>query len=455
MPSSFSGIGGWKIQDSELRDVSAHFVQDNSGAYVLGTIEGTTNTAEGGQTFIAGIFNSAAQATIFGLFNSANNNGAIFGTQNIATGGMVQGTNNTADDSFVFGYQNSGKKCSFIQGDHNTAFDYSTCYGYNNTANNSAFTHGYANEASGYSFAAGRNISSVNTSLAHGFYSKANNMSLSQGHSNTAIEDSFAQGQQNFASGNSFAQGFKNYSEDHSMTQGRFNSAYYYSQAFGNSNIISGNSTNYGGMAIGHFNKTSSDVAFVIGNGDSNNRSDAFVVDCDGNTSAAGTLAISGINDVGAEINNKLNSADAFTQSSADTLYYPLSNNPSGYLTEITGDFSGNNVSATSVNLKYIFDDGGNYYTSSVVLNAGDLFFQKTNPGTSEGTTNISADNIHLAGGGSTDASMTMKHDKIYIKTQGIQQYVIITPTYVEAKSANNVVSASWYDIISYITAHM
>jgi hypothetical protein len=282
MPSSFSGIGGWKIQDSELRDVSAHFVQDNSGAYVLGTMEGTTNTAEGGQTFIAGIFNSAAQATIFGLFNSANNNGAVFGTQNIALGGMVQGSSNTADDSFVFGYQNSGKKCSFIQGDHNTAFDYSTCYGYNNTANNSAFTHGFANEASGYSFAAGRNISAVNTSLAHGFYSKANNMSLAQGHSNTAIEDSLAQGQQNIASGNSFAQGFSNHSEDHSMTQGRFNSAYYYSQALGNSNIISGNSTNYGGMAIGHFNKTSSDVAFVIGNGGSTNRSDALVVDWDG-----------------------------------------------------------------------------------------------------------------------------------------------------------------------------
>ena len=148
--------------------------------------------------------------------------------------------------------------------------------------------------------------------------------------------------------------------------------------------------------------------------------------------------------------------SDALTQSSADTLYYPLSNNPSGYLTEITGDFSGNNVSATTVNLTYKNDvGGGNYYTSGLNFDAGKIDMYTSNPGTSEGTTNISADNIKLAGGGGTDASITMKHDKIYIKTQGNQQYVIITPTYVEAKSANNVVSASWYDIISYITAHM
>ena len=149
--------------------------------------------------------------------------------------------------------------------------------------------------------------------------------------------------------------------------------------------------------------------------------------------------------------------SDALTQSSADTLYYPLSNNPRGYLTEITGDFSGNNVSATTVNLIYKNDaGGGNYYTSSVKLNAGDLFFQNSNPGTSEGSTDISADNITLVGGGTTDASMTIKHNEIYIKTQGNQQYVRITPTYVEAKASNNLVaSASWYDLISYITAHI
>lgn len=357
MPNSFSGIGGWEIRDASLRNISGHFVQDNSGAYVLGTMEGTSNTAEGGQTFIAGIFNSAAQATTFGTFNSANNYGAVFGSQNIASGGMVQGTSNTADDSFVFGYQNSGKKCSFIQGDHNTAFDYSTCYGYNNTANNSAFAHGFANEASGYSFAAGRNVSAVNTSLAHGFYSKADNMSLSQGHSNTAIENSLAQGQQNFASGNSFAQGFSNHSEDHSMTQGRFNSAYYYSQAFGHNNIMSGE--NSGGMVIGQYNKTSANVAFVIGNGTGDNaRSDAFIVDLNGKASAT-KLATSGIADIESAISGINTVPDSTTADNGKVLTVSSNGTPVWASGGSNIQFSASYDSATET-FSIDFSNGGN-----------------------------------------------------------------------------------------------
>lgn len=58
----------------------------------------------------------------------------------------------------------------------------------------------------------------------------------------------------------------------------------------------------------------------------------------------------SSVSELSTEFGNKLDSSVAastyLTQSSADTLYYPLSNNPSGYLTTISGDFSGNNISA-------------------------------------------------------------------------------------------------------------
>ena len=61
------------------------------------------------------------------------------------------------------------------------------------------------------------------------------------------------------------------------------------------------------------------------------------------------------IDELSGKLDNKLDSSVAtltyITQTSADNLYYPLSNNPNGYLTEIAGDFSGNNVSATSISL--------------------------------------------------------------------------------------------------------
>jgi hypothetical protein len=73
--------------------------------------------------------------------------------------------------------------------------------------------------------------------------------------------------------------------------------------------------------------------------------------------------------------------SDALTQSSADTLYYPLSNNPSGYLTEITGDFSGNNVSATSIQLYNKITEGGYNYTSSVNIKQDSINITYTTPG--------------------------------------------------------------------------
>ena len=61
------------------------------------------------------------------------------------------------------------------------------------------------------------------------------------------------------------------------------------------------------------------------------------------------------IDELSGKLDNKLDSSVAtltyITQTSADTLYYPKTSNPSGYLTEIAGDFSGNNVSAASISL--------------------------------------------------------------------------------------------------------
>lgn len=99
------------------------------------------------------------------------------------------------------------------------------------------------------------------------------------------------------------------------------------------------------------------------------------------------------IDDVSGKLDNKLDSSVAtltyLTQSSADTLYYPLLNNPNGYLTEIVGDFSGNNVSATSISL-------------------------------------------------------------------GSANYVIMDENGITAKKEQSAsISIDWYDLISYVTAHM
>lgn len=121
-------------------------------------------------------------------------------------------------------------------------------------------------------------------------YIPYSSVDLSIGSNNIASYGSFAQGASNSSYGNSLVQGTANYASLCSIAQGSGNSAISYSQAFGNGTIA-----NNSGMSIGTYNETDS-AAFVIGNGsDSANRSDAFVIDHNGNVSAAGDIKFNGI----------------------------------------------------------------------------------------------------------------------------------------------------------------
>jgi hypothetical protein len=98
-----------------------------------------------------------------------------------------------------------------------------------------------------------------------------------------------------------------NYADNNALAQGGDNTAKYFSQALGFGLSIQGSrgredGTDYisGGLAIGTYNQTSSNVAFVIGNGHSNGsedptRSDAFVIYPDGSVSAAGKISANGV----------------------------------------------------------------------------------------------------------------------------------------------------------------
>ena len=78
---------------------------------------------------------------------------------------------------------------------------------------------------------------------------------------NSAGANSFTLGRGNSAFGESMAQGLNNSAYSNSIAQGKYCSATSNGQAFGSYLSING------GMAIGNYNKTSSNVAFVIGNG--------------------------------------------------------------------------------------------------------------------------------------------------------------------------------------------
>lgn len=177
--------------------------------------------------------------------------------------------------------------------------------GYDNTAKNDFdLIQGRYNSASGYSLTQGGNNSAKNYSLAQGGHNIASSRSIAQGWCNEAVDDSLAQGifndassysiaqgSGNSASGTSLAQGQYNQAFVYSLSQGYSNSAFRYSQTFGIKNIISGT-----GMAIGAYNKTSADASFVIGNGTADDaRSDIFVIDHNGNVSAAGKISANGV----------------------------------------------------------------------------------------------------------------------------------------------------------------
>lgn len=179
------------------------------------------------------------------------------------------GTDNSATNhSFAQGSANRSNNVSLAQGDSNSAYSKSFAQGKSNSANENSFVQGISNTA-------------YDDSFSQGYRNSANIRAFAQGYSNTAYYESFAQGQINRVSNYSIGQGQGNSATNCSIAQGIHNNASNTAQAFGDNLVIES------AMAIGKFNKTSSDAVFVIGNGTADSaRNDLMVVD----NSAAITL---------------------------------------------------------------------------------------------------------------------------------------------------------------------
>lgn len=198
------------------------------------------------------------------------------------------------NDVILQGFGNSGTYEDFAQGYENSSFQYSFTQGRYNSADSEAFAQGYENSA-------------TKNSLAQGSTNKSYYASLAQGIVNTALSYSLAQGYENSANSYSIAQGAGNTAFDNSISQGNGNSSDHYSVAIGYDNVsndfgfaFGSNLKASGLMALGIYNKVSSNASFVIGNGyfdedtQSVVNSDSFIIFKDGSLIAAGDISANG-----------------------------------------------------------------------------------------------------------------------------------------------------------------
>ena len=227
---------------------------------------------------------------------------------------FAQGTNNTAQyTAFAQGITNNVTGNAFGQGTSNTAMTEALAQGTNNDAEINSFAQGKANTAISYSFAQGykNEVNSVNEplgiSFAQGYANTADFISFAQGRDNLVSDKSFAQGSANTALENGFARGLRNHANGGfangadntavgtgALAIGANNYAGNYAQALGHGVKMLGStdSLSRGGMAIGTFNKTTADLAFVIGNGlDDSRRSDLYWIDYNGNVYTEGNVS--------------------------------------------------------------------------------------------------------------------------------------------------------------------
>lgn len=217
---------------------------------------------------------------ISNLFGSAYSGAAASAWINSKNSTIAFTTNFKGSNNVITGYGTS----SFSAGESNIYVrkDELECeIGSANSAIKQSFAQGKSNSANENSFVQGNSNTAGDDSFAQGDSNSANIRALAQGYSNTAYYESFAQGQINRVSNYSIGQGQGNSATNCSIAQGLHNNASNTAQAFGDNLVIES------AMAIGKFNKTSSDAVFVIGNGTADNaRNDLMVVD----NSAAITL---------------------------------------------------------------------------------------------------------------------------------------------------------------------
>ena len=283
--ANFDNILGNNVSGT---NISGDKLTVNTSAKIVGisatnvsSINITANSLSGNNTK----FTDISATNITGVYLSSTNISAknISGLDNINAdsgyfnylrGETLQGVTSSIDvDELISAVSSiTGESNIYVRKDEleceigsaNSAIKQSFAQGKSNSANEDSFVQGVSNTAGDGSFAQGHNNS-------------ANSRAFAQGYSNTAYYESFAQGQINRVSNYSMGQGQGNSATNCSIAQGLHNNASNSAQAFGSNLIIES------AMAIGKFNKTSSDAVFVIGNGTADSaRNDLMVVDNSG-----------------------------------------------------------------------------------------------------------------------------------------------------------------------------
>ena len=271
------------ITDTATYNLSAIKLSAGQGIGFKNDTNGVLSISAEGTTYQDGDYISTANKTIAvtgDLITSANAGSAASAWINSKNSTIAFTTNFKGSNNVITGYGTS----SFSAGESNIYVrkDELECeIGSANSAIKQSFAQGKSNRANENSFVQGNLNNAVDGSFAQGDSNSSNIRAFAQGYSNTAYYESFAQGQINRVSNYSMGQGQGNSATNCSIAQGIHNNASNSAQAFGSNLIIES------AMAIGKFNKTSSDAVFVIGNGTADNaRNDLMVVD----NSAAITL---------------------------------------------------------------------------------------------------------------------------------------------------------------------
>lgn len=271
------------ITDTATYNLSAIKLSAGQGIGFKNDTNGVLSISAEGTTYQDGDYISTANKTIAvtgDLITSANAGSAASAWINSKNSTIAFTTNFKGSNNVITGYGTS----SFSAGESNIYVrkDELECeIGSANSSIKQSFAQGKSNRANENSFVQGNLNNAVDGSFAQGDSNSSNIRAFAQGYSNTAYYESFAQGQINRVSNYSMGQGQENSATNCSIAQGIHNNASNSAQAFGSNLIIES------AMAIGKFNKTSSDAVFVIGNGTADNaRNDLMVVD----NSAAITL---------------------------------------------------------------------------------------------------------------------------------------------------------------------
>lgn len=283
------------IAFAQGRDTSAYYNSFAQGKNTNANMEGFaqgTNAQASNQSFAQG-YNITATDYAFGQGSGNNAASRSFaqGSKNKATYNSVAiGNSNSADfQSFAVGTDNIGKYEGFSHGNKNESNADSLAQGDSNSADTRSLAQGLNNYAYHYSLAQGQGNNAKTFSLAQGISNSAKSYAAAFGTENDASETSITQGNANTASYQSIAIGNKNSAYLGSVAIGSTNVASTYSQAFGKGIVITNTA-----MSIGSYNKTSADIAFVIGNGtDDSNRSDLFWINKNGDVYTEGDISAS------------------------------------------------------------------------------------------------------------------------------------------------------------------